>query len=61
MMNIFSNQKYQFGQFFEVLGMEKVGIFYGYLEYIAAIRKFSYNLVHFNLFGYIVSRNIWQP
>jgi hypothetical protein len=34
---IFSNPKSQFGNFFEGLGMEKVGIFYGHLEYIMAI------------------------
>jgi hypothetical protein len=30
---ILSNQKYQFGKISEGLGMEKVGIFYGHLEY----------------------------
>jgi hypothetical protein len=34
---IFSNQKSNFGQILEGLGMKKVGIFYGLLEYITAI------------------------
>jgi hypothetical protein len=33
----FSNQKSQFGQILEGLGMEKAGIFFGYFEYIKAI------------------------
>jgi hypothetical protein len=31
---IFSNQKSQFGKILEVSGMEKVGLFYGHLEYV---------------------------
>jgi hypothetical protein len=34
---IFSDQKSQFGLTFDGLEHEKVGIFYGYLEYISAI------------------------
>jgi hypothetical protein len=34
---IFSNQKSNFGKILEGLGMEKVGVLYGHLEYIMAI------------------------
>jgi hypothetical protein len=34
---IFSNQKCQFGVILEGLGMEKVGIFLGHLEYVMGI------------------------
>jgi hypothetical protein len=37
MVYIFSNQKYQFGLILMGLGMEKVAIFYDYLEYITDI------------------------
>jgi hypothetical protein len=36
-MVCFRNKKSQFGQFFEGLEIEKIGIFYGQLEYISAI------------------------
>jgi hypothetical protein len=39
---LFSNQKYQFGNFLEGLGMEDVVIFYEYLEYFMAV---WYNLL----------------
>jgi hypothetical protein len=59
---IFSSQKSQFGKILEGLGIEKVGTFYGRLEYgITAIWQFSGNFVYFPPFGYIVSRKIWQP
>jgi hypothetical protein len=34
---LFLNQKPQFGKFFKGLGLGNVGIFYGHLEYLAAI------------------------
>jgi predicted membrane-bound spermidine synthase len=53
---IFSNQKSQFGQILEGLGMEKTGILYGYLEYIAAIWYILW------LFGNLVTvRYIFSP
>jgi hypothetical protein len=49
--------------------MKNVGTIYGHLEYIMAIWHMSWpfdnlhigHLVHFPPFGYIVSRQIWQP
>jgi hypothetical protein len=50
------------------LGMEKVVLFFGHLEYIISILVhfmavwwFGCNLVYFALFWYIVSSRIWQP
>jgi hypothetical protein len=34
---LLSNQKYQFGKILKGLGMEKVVLFFGHLEYITAI------------------------
>jgi hypothetical protein len=48
--------------------MKNVGIFYGHLEYCAAICYnvwpfgiFCGHLVHFSCFWYAVLRKIWQP
>jgi hypothetical protein len=45
--------------------MEKVlrpfGIYYGHLDNLMDIWKFSGNEVHFPPFWYIESRKIWQP
>jgi hypothetical protein len=49
--------------------MEKVGIFYGHLEYTTAIWSILWSfgnlhsgtLVHFPPFWYVVARKIWQP
>jgi hypothetical protein len=65
---IFSNQKSQFGQILEGLGMKKDGIFFGHLKYITAIWYIFWpfgNLLAvwhlFPPFWYTVSRKIWQP
>jgi hypothetical protein len=65
---IFSNQKSRFGQFFEDLTMEDVGIFYGHLVYFKAIcytlwkfGMFCGTLVNFSTFWYVVPRKLWQP
>jgi hypothetical protein len=42
---VFSKQKYQFEQILLGPGIEKVGIFYGHLEYTAAIGMFYGHLV----------------
>jgi hypothetical protein len=42
---IFSNQKSQFGNILDVLGMEKVGIFYGHKEYITVIWYILYIVI----------------
>jgi hypothetical protein len=36
-----SNQKSQFGQILEALGIEKVDIFYGHLEYLHILLPFG--------------------
>jgi hypothetical protein len=41
----FSNQKYQFGEILEGLGMENVGMFYGQLEYFGPFVIFYNHLV----------------
>jgi hypothetical protein len=66
---IFTDQKYQFWSILAGLGMEKLGIFYGQLEfsraslhfYIMDIGNCFGSLVYFPLFWYIVRRKIWQP
>jgi hypothetical protein len=62
-MVYFSNQKKkQFGLFFEGLRMEKVGVFYGPLECIAAIYNtlwsFCDNLIYFPRFGVLCQENL---
>jgi hypothetical protein len=47
---VLSNQKSQFGQILDCLGMEKVGVFLGHLLHFMAIRKFSINLVYLSQF-----------
>jgi hypothetical protein len=61
-------QKSQFECFWEGLGMENVGIFYGHLKYLLATWNISLpfglffgHLVCFSPFWYIVPRKIWQP
>jgi hypothetical protein len=46
---LFSNQKFQFGEILECLGMENVGIFYDHLEYFPSI---WYNLWLFDMAGH---------
>jgi hypothetical protein len=66
---LFSNQKSQFGQILEGLGMENVVIFYDHLEYFMAIWhnicwQFGIgnaHLVYFFHFGMFGQRKIWQP
>jgi hypothetical protein len=65
---LFSNQKSEFGYILVGLGMEKVGIFYDYLEYFTAIWYILWpfgivcgHLVYFSRFGTLRPRKIWQP
>jgi hypothetical protein len=58
---IFSNRKSQFGKILEGLGIEKVGTFYGRLEYITAIWYISWQFGIIFPFWYVVQRKIWQP
>jgi hypothetical protein len=65
---LFPYQKSQFRYIFENLGVENVGMFYGYLIYLKAIWLISWafgifcgHLVYFSLFWYVVPRKIWQP
>jgi hypothetical protein len=67
-MGIFMNQKSQFGNVCEGLGMESVGIFYSQWEYFTAIwhllwtfDTFCGHLVCFFKFWYVLPRQIWQP
>jgi hypothetical protein len=62
---VFSHQKSQFGQFFEGLKMEKIGVFYDLLEYITDVWYILWpcgNLVAIFSphFVYCVKK-IWQP
>jgi hypothetical protein len=63
---VFSNQKYRFGKIFEGIGVEKVDMFYGHLDYIMAIWYILWPfgnlvaiLVHFTTFlEYCVKKNL---
>jgi hypothetical protein len=63
-MVYFQTKNPNFGYIFEGLGMEKVGSFFGHLEYIKAIlnilRPFG-NWGYLGQLWYIVSVKIWQP
>jgi hypothetical protein len=61
-------QKSQFGNFFEVLGMEKFGIFKSHLVFLRPLSVFYSHAVYFVVTGYIffqfwyvAERQIWQP
>jgi hypothetical protein len=56
---IFSNQKSQFGKFFEGLAMEDIGIFYGHLVYLTASRHCCGHLVYF--FGILDQEKSGNP
>jgi hypothetical protein len=72
---MFSNKKSKFGYILEGLGMKKVGIFYGHLEFIMAIwnllRPFGIYYSHlvylvavryiFFRIGILNKEKIWQP
>jgi hypothetical protein len=64
----FQTKNPSLGKFLEGIGMDKVGIFYGHLEYTSAIwyilwpfGNFVNFVAKFPPFWYIVSRKIWQP
>jgi hypothetical protein len=67
-MDYFFYQKSKFGYILESLGMEKVDILHGLLEYMTAIWYILWqsvivcsHLVHISHFGMFGPRKIWQP